>query len=277
VSDVLAQLRAAAAARGEPLAEAVRHHLILGVIARIAAAPEGAGFVLRGGALTRAWVAPLRRPARDLDYVGDFPFSVEDTARRLAPALAAEHPGDVPDGVQIDAARAATRGIWLDTLFPGVRVELAIGLHRADQRLSIDIGFGDPLVPPAGLVRLDADVIASVVARAVRPETQLAWKLHGLAEMGGSWRPKDLADLWAIATRVPLDDDALGPAITAAFESRGMAAAQAAAVLHGPHWATMTARVRWAARPRDGVPDLAQTLAHVRERLAPVLLPWKSR
>jgi hypothetical protein len=25
--------------------------------------------------------------------------------------------------------------------------------------------------------------------RAVRPETQLAWKLHALAEMGNGWRP----------------------------------------------------------------------------------------
>ena len=264
MSDVLAELRAAAAASGEPLAEAVRHHLIAGVIARIARSPEGASFVLRGGALTRAWIAPLRRPARDLDYVGDFPFGVEDTARRLAPALAPA--ADLPDGVRIDAARVAVRGIWLDTSFPGVRVELAIGLGRADQRLSIDIGFGDPLIPPAAELRL-----GGVLARAVRPETQLAWKLHGLAELGPSWRPKDLADLWAIATRVPLDPAALPPAITAAFESRGMPVAQAAAVLRAPHWATKTARVRWAAQPRDGDPHLEQTLAHVRERLAPVV------
>lgn len=259
----LAPIRAAAAARGESLAEAVRHHLILGAIARIARAPEGEAFVLRGGMLTRAWIAPLRRPARDLDYVGDFPFDVADTARRLAPALAME----LPDGVQLDAARAAVRGIWLDTEFPGVRVELAIGLGRPDQRLSIDIGFRDPLVPAAAPIELDG----GVVVRAVRPETQLAWKLHGLAEMGASWRPKDLADLWAIATRVPLDPAALPLAIAAAFESRGFPISAAAAVLASPHWATKTARVRWASQPRDGVPDLEQTLADVRERLAPVL------
>jgi len=263
VAEVLARIRAAAAARGEPLVEAVRHHLILGVIARISRAPDGASFVLRGGVLTRAWVAPLRRPARDLDYVGDFPFDVADTARRLAPALAME----LPDGVQLDAARAEVRGIWLDTEFPGVRVDVAIGLGRPDQRLSIDIGFRDPLIPPATSIELPG----GVVVRAVRPETQLAWKLHGLAEMGASWRPKDLADLWAIATRVPLEPAALPPAIAAAFESRGFPVGAAATVLRSAHWATKTARVRWTAQPRDGVPDLAQTLADVRERLAPVL------
>jgi hypothetical protein len=269
VDPAIEQLRAAASARGEPLAEAVRHHLILGAIARIARAPEGASFVLRGGMLTRAWIAPLRRPARDLDYVGDFPFEVAETARRLAPALAME----LPDGVRLDAARADVRGIWLDTAFPGVRVDVPIGLSRPDQRLSIDIGFGDPLVPPATSIELAGDV----PVRAVRPETQLAWKLHGLAEMGASWRPKDLADLWAIATRVPLEAAALPPAIAAAFESRGFPVCAAATVLQSPHWATKTARVRWAARPRDGVPDLEQTLADVRERLAPVLEPLEPR
>jgi Nucleotidyl transferase AbiEii toxin, Type IV TA system len=223
--------------------------------------------------LTRAWIAPLRRPARDLDYVGDFPFDVDDTARRLRPALELE----LPDGVRIDAARAAFRGIWLDTAFPGVRVELALGLGRADQRLSIDIGFGDPLVPPATDFALGAlgalGGLGGITARAVRPETQLAWKLHGLAEMGASWRPKDLADLWAIATRVPLDPAALPPAIAAAFESRGFAIAAAVEILYAEHWSTKTARLKWAAQPRDGVPDLAQTLADVRERLAPVLEP----
>jgi hypothetical protein len=219
--------------------------------------------------LTRAWVAPLRRPARDLDYVGDFPFDVEDTARRLLPALAME----LPDGVQLDAARAAVRGIWLDTAFPGVRVDLAIGLGRPDQRLSIDIGFGDPLVPPATIIALASVLDGGVTARAVRPETQLAWKLHGLAGMGASWRPKDLADLWAIATRVPLDRAALPPAIAAAFGSRGVPTSAAAEVLYAAHWSTKSARLKWAAQPRDGVPDLAQTLADVRARLAPVLEP----
>jgi hypothetical protein len=265
VIEAIARIRTAAAARGEPLAEAVHHHLIVGAIARIARAPEGASFVLRGGVLTRAWIAPLRRPARDLDYVGDFPFDVEGTARRLAPALAME----LPDGVRIDAPRAAVRGIWLDTEFPGVRVDLAIGLGRPDQRLSLDIGFGDPLVPPATPLEL----VGGVVVRAVRPETQLAWKLHGLAEMGASWRPKDLADVWAIAARVPLDHTALSRAIEAAFGSRGLPAAAAAAALRAPHWPTKAARVRWAAQPRDGVPDLEQTLAEVRARLAPVLEP----
>ena len=257
---IYARIRDGAAARGETVAQAVRHHLLTGVIARVAASPEGAAFVLRGGMLTRAWVAPDRRPTKDLDYVGDFPFSVEDTARRLLPALAIE----LADDVVIDRERVAVRGIWLASEFPGVHVELAIGLGRADQSCGIDIGFRDPLVPEATEIEL-----AGRRVRAVRPETQAAWKLHCLAEMGTSWRPKDVADLWLVARRVALEPAALPPAIAAAFESRHFALDQARRVFDAPHWETKTGRLRWEPY-RKQLPELARVIADLRAWLAPV-------
>jgi len=244
-----------------PVALDVRHHVLGGVVARIALAPEGDSFVLRGGMLTRLWIAPRKRATRDLDFVGDFAFNVADTVRRLAPALAIT----LQDEVSIDAGSLAAHGIWLDTAFPGVRIELAVGYGRADQRLAIDIGFNDPLVPAATTIELP-----NARVRAVRPETQLAWKLHALAEMGESWRPKDLGDLWLIATRVALVASDLAPAIEAAFTSRGYRVADAVRLLDQPHWTTKTARVRWAT-DRTGAPELARVLAEVRERLGPIL------
>ena len=157
--------------------------------------------------LTRAWIDP-RRAEQDLDFVGDFAFDIADTVARFGRVLART----LDDGIVIDPVPVVARGIWLDTQFPGVHLDIAIGIERADQRLGIDIGFGDPLVPPA--------VTWPSGARVVRPETQLAWKLHGLVEMADQWRPKDLADAWLIATRVPLDAAVLHAAIAAAFESR---------------------------------------------------------
>jgi len=240
-----------------PVALDVRHHVLGGLVERIALAPEGGSFVLRGGMLTRLWVAPRRRATRDLDFVGDFAFDVADTVRRFAPALGIA----LPDEVCIDPGSLTAHGIWLDTAFPGVRLELAAGYGRADQRVAIDIGFNDPLVPAATTIELP-----NARVRAVRPETQLAWKLHALAEMGESWRPKDLGDLWLIATHVPLAANDLPPAIEAAFASRGYRPDDAARLLDLPHWTTKTARVRW-----TGTTELARVLADVRERLGPIL------
>lgn len=258
---VFDRIRDGAAARGETVAQAVRHHLLTGLITRVARTPEASAFVLRGGMLTRAWIAPHRRPTSDLDFVGDFEFSVEGTLHRLRPALEVA----LPDDVVIDRERVVARGIWLDSEFPGVHVELAIGLGRADQTASIDIGFRDPLVPEASWIE-----VAGTRVRAVRPETQVAWKLHCLAEMGTSWRPKDVADLWLITRRVTLEAAALPPAIAAAFESRHFTLDQARTVFEAPHWQTKTGRIRWEPY-RKQFPELAPVVADLRAWLEPIL------
>ncbi len=245
---------------GETAAQAIRHHLMRGLIDRVGATTKD--FVLRGGYATREWIDPLPRPTRDLDYVGDFAFGIDDTVERFAPALAHR----LADGVCIDPAKTVARGIWLDSEFPGVHLDIAIGMERADQRLGIDIGFRDPLVPPP--------TTWPNGARVVRPETQLAWKLHALVEMADAWRPKDLADLWLILTRVELEPAALAPAIDAAFTSRGFAIERAIGAFTDERWTTKSARVRWASH--RGL-TLGDVVAEVSARLAPAFATLKEK
>jgi hypothetical protein len=245
---------------GETALQALRHYLMRAVIERVGRTTKD--FVLRGGYLTREWIDPMPRPTEDLDFVGDFTFDIDDTVARFEPAVACK----VDDGVRIDPAKLVARGIWLDTKFPGVHIDIAIGMERADQRLGIDIGFGDPLVPPA--------TSWANGMRVVRPETQLAWKLHGLVEMADQWRPKDLADLWLIATRVELEAAVLPPAIEAAFTSRGFTIAQACGALDDERWTTKSARVRWASH-RGLV--LADVIGELRTRLRPAFDALRDR
>jgi hypothetical protein len=250
-------IRDEAERRGESLVEATRAYVLIAIAARVARVCDD--LVLRGGLLTRAWI-PGHRPARDLDFVGDFLFAIDATRERFARALAL----DLADGVAIDEDTLSAAGIWLDSEFPGVRLRFAAGFERADDVVFVDVGFRDPLVPPPMTIRL-----AGTDIRAVRPETQIAWKLHALAEMQASWRPKDLADLWLITRHVALDAALVARAIPPAFESRGFPLASAR-VLDAPQWATKTARVRWESyRARIG--ELANVLDDVRAALrAPI-------
>lgn len=233
----------------------MRQHLMLGIVRRLSRVSDT--FVLRGGLLTALWIAPHRRPTRDLDFVGDFPFDVADTQRRFAPALALQ----LGDDVEIDAGSLRASPMWTESEFPGVRLVFRLGLRAVDQELSIDVGFNDPLVP-ASVER----TIAGDHVRVVRPETQLAWKLHALAEMTTSWRPKDLADAGLILAHVPLVDDELVAAITAAFQSREFSRASATELFDAAHWPTKTSRLRW----DNHTPPLAEALVAVRTRLAPI-------
>lgn len=267
-------LAARAGRLGRPVDEVVRHHILEGVLRRLAPLPNAGDFVLRGSMLTRAWVAPRPRVAQDLDFVATFAHDVGETARRFAPVLAMT---GIDDGVCFDAASLRAQGIWLKTAFPGVRLSVRAGLGCADRPLGIDVGFNDPLVPPAH--QFDYPMLLGSSARvwAVRPETAVAWKLHGLAEMGPSgWRPKDLVDVYLITGVVPLDAADLPPAIEAAFRSRGYALADATLLAAVDWWERKSARVKWADYRRDypglDVPDdLPAVVRAARERLRPAL------
>jgi len=236
----------------------MRRHVMLGVVGRIARTPARELFVLRGGLLTSLWIAPVPRPTRDLDFVGDFAFDIEATRAAFAPVLEVE----LADEVVFAPGSLRASGLWLDSAFPGVRLQFRGGLGAVDQDLSIDVGFRDPLVPAT----VEHDIGGAAI-RAIRPELQLAWKLHALAEMTASWRPKDLADVALILRHVPVVDEDLAAAIVPAFHSRGFSRASAVELFDAAYWPTKTSRLRW--EPRQ--PALADTLAEVRARLQPVL------
>ncbi len=268
---MLAQLQEAAKQRREPPPQALRHHLLEGLLRRLACTSAAQDFVLRGGLLTRAWCRPWPRATRDLDLVGDFEFSAEDTRARFEPALHAT----VDDGVSIDPDRCEAQGIWLDTEFPGVRYTIQLGFGTPDRTLTVDIGFGDPLVPEAIWTTYPTLLEAPAAKiRAVRPETQAAWKLHGLAEMADSWRPKDLADLWMICARVPMKTQDLIPAVEAAFLSRHYTTDNAIETLEHDRWSTKTARVRWASHAR-GLPELPRAIQTIQSRFEGVFRSFR--
>jgi hypothetical protein len=258
-----------------PLGEVVRHHILEGVLRRVAGSPHAGRFVLRGSMLTRLW-APTRA-AQDLDFAGAEILSVEETAQHFREALR-DAPFD--DGLRFDGAAFRARGIWQDTEFPGVRLFLRAGLGEPDLGLQIDVGFRDPFVPPPELVKYPALAGPPIRAWCCRPETMLGWKLHGLAELGERrWRPKDLHDLLLIGERPDLDADALALAIASAFTSRHYRVADAVAVFDpASWWAEKRAQARWDDfRRAADLPDIPENVARVAARVAARLRPALER
>jgi hypothetical protein len=274
VWDRLAEL---SEALDRPLDELMRQHILEGVLRRLASHLDAADFVLRGSMLTHAWVLPQWRIADDLDFVGNFPYSVEKTRRTFALALAAHE----DDDICLEPASLQTHPLWPKTPFPGVRLVFRAGLGGPDQIVQADVGFNDPLVPPPYLYQYPTLLPGAPLRLwAVRPETAIAWKLHGLAEMGPhGWRPKDLHDLYIILPAVPLDDGALRPGIEAAFLSRGYQLRDAPAVFTTSGWWDLKgAQVKWCeycrgTRILNTPEDLGAVVDSVRGRLWPTLAP----
>ncbi len=254
--------------------DAIRHRLLEGALLRLARLPDPDGFVLRGGMLMRLWFHPLPRIAGDLDLVATFPFDVAETGRRFLPILS---DSGVDDGVTFDPERTRVEGIWLSSPCPGVRMYACGEYAGEEEDFSVDVTFGEPLIPAPRLLDYPA---AGGTARLwmCRPETITGRKLHALRHMGMMhWRPKDLNDLRLLLGRVPMEEAELPGAIAASFASRGDTGDHARA-LFGPRawWGMKASSARWrdfarSARGLGAPQDLAAVVAEVSGRLAPIL------
>ncbi|MUH01138.1 nucleotidyl transferase AbiEii/AbiGii toxin family protein [Scytonema sp. UIC 10036] len=218
-----------------PLDEILIYHLLESLLRRVAYSVHAKDLVLRGGMLTRLWVPPGYRIAVDVDFVGLYPFGIESTEQRFRELLATD---GFTDGVVFHLESLESQGIWMEDPFPGVRLRLDASVLDYRQRLQIDVGFNDPLVPEQQWIQYPTLVPAEPVKlQAARPELMAGWKLHGLIELGAKrWRGKDLYDLMLLATLVPLDKALLPEAIRVAFSSHNANLEEVQIILTNPHW-----------------------------------------
>jgi hypothetical protein len=243
---------------------------MLGWLRRVARSRHRERWVLRGSLLTSAW-CPGRRAA-DVDHLVLDGFQHDD-ARAMVDELLA----DSDDAITFATESTEHRMIWAETPSPGLRTKvLGRDPSGAEALLQIDLGQGDEL--PHAPVPVSIDGLPPVLG--VTPETMFGWKTDGLFEFGhGSWRAKDLYDLWLLDRHVALSEDALVVAVRAAFAHQGMELAVADRFLFDVAWgASRGSRRRWesfgrrsgVAASREGLPELLPTIAHVRARLVPI-------
>lgn len=218
-----------------PWEEVGKYHLLEALLRRVSHSIYTQQLILRGGMLTRLWVSPEKRIAVDVDFVGLYPFNVETTRQKFSEILAAKSCADEVI-FYLDSLQA--KGIWLNTDFPGVRVNIDAAVGNYQHNIQIDVGFGDPIVPPAQWIDYPTLVPGETLrVQAVRPETMVGWKLHGLVELGAKrWRPKDLYDLMLLSTEVTLNETELDQAIAIAFSSRSTPLQEVLGILYSPQW-----------------------------------------
>jgi hypothetical protein len=255
-----------------PLEEVVAQHMREALLRRVSYSAYADVFVLRGGMLTRIWVPDGMRVPQDVDFVGLYPFDLEKSQQCLHAALA--NP-DMDDGVAFDLDSLQAKAIWEETKFPGVRLTVGAIAGEHDYQVQIDVGFGDPLVPPAQWLYYPTLLEGlPVKLQACRPETLVGWKLHGLVEFGAKrWRAKDLYDLMLLTNYTVLDASSLLDAIDFAFSSRETSLEEVLAMLSSPaSWNNSRNRSKWkkfrSSNPSPTIPDdLPECVTVVSERL----------
>lgn len=256
---IAAHLGARARAADRMPEELLTQHVMEGFLRRLATL-DARTFALRGGLLTSALVRPAVRLADDVDLISPHPFDEAQGRQIIQETLRATPAQD--DAVRLDADACAFEVIWGDTSTPGLRATVPAHIEGAgfSKALQIDVGFGDPLIPPAHLMDYPTLLPELGLARvlATRVETLIGWKLHGLIEFN-RWRGKDMMDLRWLTQHASPDPELLLLGIRSAFDSRDHDLRALSRLRSGDFGTSRGSRRAWlkyaASHPASQIPD----------------------
>ncbi len=191
---------------------------------RLSVSPFKNNFCLKGSALLFAYDKFKARPTKDIDFLGDRISRDKETIRKAICAICrVECPEDglvfdtTPEDINVqDIAR--------DKEYNGVTVSITARLGSAVVPFSMDIGFGDIVVPePLELeYPLLLDDMPPVSINAYSLETVVAEKFQTMIDRSlANSRLKDYYDVYSVIVSGRLNKEILSEAIHSVFKNRG--------------------------------------------------------
>lgn len=179
-------------------------------------------FILKGGALLYAHEQLKARPTLDIDFLGKQISREVDNIKTVFKNLC-----QIPceeDGVLFDSASITAEDITLNKEYNGLRIHIKVSLGSASQILSMDVGFGDVVIPEP--INLSYPILIvgmpEVNILAYSLETVVAEKFQSMIDHSvENSRMKDFFDVYRILLSGNVADDMLAEAINATFENRG--------------------------------------------------------
>lgn len=189
---------------------------------RLSKSPYREHFILKGGTLLYAYEKFPPRPTLDMDFMGQRidgnHANILKTFKEIASMVYSE------DGILFLSETMTAENITVEKEYPGLRIGMIGTLGTYKQKLTLDIGFGDVIVPhpielsyPTLFESMDEpDIMAYSL------ETVVAEKFQTMIDRGVfNSRMKDYFDLYKIfSTHYSFDENELGKAILATFGNR---------------------------------------------------------
>jgi hypothetical protein len=208
--------------RGEDFGLVLTRYALERLLYRLSQSRHRDQFVLKGAMLFQIWSNTLHRATRDLDLLGHGDPSPENSIAVFRELCGIAVPDD---GLNFPVEALASEKIKEDEEYEGVRVRLLARMENARIPLQVDIGFGDALTTPPGVV--DYPTLLPMPAPQVQVypmEAVIAEKLEAMVHLGMlNSRMKDFFDVWFLARSFPFEAAALADSIHATFKRRGTA------------------------------------------------------
>ena len=189
---------------------------------RLSISPYRENFFLKGSALLFAYDKFQARPTKDIDFLGDKISRDKEFIKRVFGEISSIE--CIEDGITFDYEEIKVEEISLDKEYNGVTVSLIARLGTSVTNFSMDIGFGDIIIPePHNLdYPLLLDDMPGVNIYAYSLETVVAEKFQTMIDRGIlNSRMKDFFDVYTIILSEKLDKDILIDAISTVLKNRG--------------------------------------------------------
>jgi predicted nucleotidyltransferase component of viral defense system len=188
---------------------------------RISLSRYAGNFCLKGGVLLYFYSKEMTRPTKDIDFLGtNIPNDKSFLVAAFKEICTMHYQNDAVNFISdtIVAEEIADRD-----QYPGVRLFVIAELNTIKQRLQIDVGFGDVVVPKPVLLSYPTLLSESEIplVQAYSLETFIAEKFEAMIDLSTiNSRMKDFYDVYCILSTQQLDKKNLKQAILETFRNR---------------------------------------------------------
>ncbi|HZJ03507.1 MAG TPA: nucleotidyl transferase AbiEii/AbiGii toxin family protein [Thermoleophilia bacterium] len=259
---------------GRPFNELLQYFAMERFLYRLSRSRYAPHFVLKGALMLLVWDAPVSRPTKDVDLLGErISNDVESLAQVVREVLETEVE---PDGLTVDVHTIEAREITEAAEYGGIRVTWMTQLGTARVKQQLDVGFGDLVLPEAQSVEYPTILdFPPPRLRSYTRESVIAEKFHAMVRFGDfNSRMNDFFDVWLLSRHFPFSGERLGEVIGKTFANRNTEVPGDPYPLTGQFAEIPLLEGRWTAflkRSRvESCPPFPEVIASLAEFLAPV-------
>ncbi len=220
VASVQTKLKNKASETGRPFQELLQYYGMERFIYRLSKTVYANEFILKGGLMFYSLGVSMRRPTRDIDYLGDSVSVQKDIFSVTNEVLSS--PG-ADDGIVFDVDTLKIVGTQIDGERNGIRITFIGYLGKIKIPMQIDVGFFDEIATTA--LDIEYPVLLPDMEKprikGYPLESIISEKLHAMvrfAELNSRW--KDYYDIWLLSNTFGFESQKLRGAIKTTFKKR---------------------------------------------------------
>jgi predicted nucleotidyltransferase component of viral defense system len=187
---------------------------------RLSASDYSQQLILKGGAFIYAMQGIKSRPTIDVDLLGT---QISNDIEILCEVFRKICIVQSEDEVAFNPESVVGELITQQDKYNGVRLYIDASFHTVRQRIQIDVGFGDIVIPVVQELEYPIllDDMQVPVIQAYSKETVIAEKFQAMIELSVvNSRMKDFYDVYKLLAENEFDNDTLEEAIKATFANR---------------------------------------------------------